>query len=133
MKQVSSDLTDTPRPHYLTSAEVSEDCQTLVGKVLFPLADVTIADRKDHVNVAHHTFAAWNAAHILSRESGCKKILATEITVKALKVTKPNKEINLLAKVEYLNSEKSLGNYIAEFSDETGLLAKLEATFVAKW
>jgi len=133
MKTIILNLEKTPRPHYLVSAEVSDDFLELEGKVIFPLSDPSIGDRKDHVNVAHHTFAAWNAAWVLSQQSGCKRMYALKTIIEAFKITKPDTEITIIAKVEYLNSKKTIGKFTAEFYEGKILLAKLVSTFSAWW
>jgi len=133
MRKVDLDFKNIPRPHYLISAEISEDNQTLNGKVLFPLTDVSVTDRMDHSHIAHFIFAAANAAHVIAIESGCKEHLATEIKIKPLKKAKPGNEIELIVKVEYSDSRKKIGKWTAEFSNEDGLILKFEAKFFASW
>jgi hypothetical protein len=125
------DLKGTPRPHYLVEAEVSEDGMQLSGKVVFPSSDPTISDRIDHVNVAHHLFALWNAAHLMARQRGVRHPLVKQVEVKLLRVTRPDVLVNLSVKITDLQDKgKSLfGRLDASFSDESGTLAEIKAEF----
>ena len=63
------------------------------GKALFPLSDVSIADRKDHVNVTAVLFALWNAAHLMARHIGKKNFRITRLSSNYLKTFLPPEDI----------------------------------------
>lgn len=127
------DLSGTPRPHYLTEAEVLDNGRRLTGTVLFPSSDPSIGDRVDHVNVAHHAFAAWNAAHVLSRHNAGARPLAKKVKIEAKRVTRADTPVQIEAILDVTDERgKTLaGNYRVIFSDAKGVLAELTTEFMA--
>lgn len=63
-------ITVGPPPHYLVVGEWRETEQDLffVGTVRFPATGEATLEARGHVNVTHHLFAAWNAAHLAVQE-----------------------------------------------------------------
>ncbi len=130
-------LQGTPRPHYLQEAEIDEGGHHLVGVVLFPSEDPSVGDRRDHVNVSHHLFAAWNAAHFLARNLvGSARLWAREVSAKLHEVTLPDVPIRIEADltIDRERGPRRWGHYQVSFWDESGqkLLAELNVRFVGE-
>lgn len=124
-----------PRPHYLVEVEsISPDGANLTGWVYFPSTDVTIGDRVDHVNVAHHLFAAWNAAHVMSERAGFEAPRAYETRVTARRETAPDRKIRLEVKatIKREHTDHVFGVLQATFSDNDLALCKVVSKFVAR-
>ncbi len=129
------ELTGTPRPHYLTDVEcLSPDGTQLRGQVVFPSGDVTIGDRVDHVNVAHHLFAVWNAAHLMCQRAGFINPRAFETSSVSRRPTTPDTQVTLEAKasIEKKTSKRIFGVISATFHDSGKVLCTVSAKFVAK-
>ena len=135
------DLTGTPRPHYLTEVEFVEACHRLInvtGKCFFPLSDVSIADRMDHVNFMHHEAVAWNIAHLYAREHNLK-MYGKYLTVRAVNKTSPDKEISVEGFCVFNKEPKEpwgVNEYLREatfrlrfLDSEKGLTAELKVDF----
>ncbi|MFH1235644.1 MAG: hypothetical protein V1685_01760 [Parcubacteria group bacterium] len=134
---LKANLEGTPRPHYLQEAEIDDGGHHLVGKVLFPSSDPTVGDRKDHVNVSHHLFAAWNAAHLLAKNLfGGARLWAKKVTTTLHEITLPDVPIRIEADLtfEREHGRHRWGHYQVTFHDESGqrLLAELEVQFVCE-
>ena len=90
---VQDALMGTPRPHYLVGKAIvhllEENKIKFAGKALFPLSDVSIADRKDHVNVTAVLFALWNSAHLMARYIEKKNFRITRLSSNYLKTFLP--------------------------------------------
>lgn len=128
-------LEGTPRPHYLEGVEeVSSDGQQFRGVVVFPSSDLTIADRVDHVNVAHHLFAVWNAAHVMCQQAGFINPRAFRTEAISRRPTIPDKQISLevVALLEREDSKKVSGLLTATFTDGKKELCKVMTQFVAQ-
>ena len=107
---VQDALKGTPRPHYLVGkAEISllKNEIEFVGKALFPLSDVSIADRKDHVNVTAVLFALWNAAHLMGREIKRRNFRITKISGNYFKTFLPEEIIDFIVSASFKNVSNS--------------------------
>lgn len=135
MEQV--DLTGTPRPYYLQQATIDAGGHRLVGIVIFPSEDPSVGDRRDHVNVSHHLFAAWNAAHLLARSLfGGTRLWAKKVSATLYEVTLPDMPISIEANlsIDRERGPRRWGHYQVTFHDESGekLLAELNVQFVGE-
>lgn len=99
---VKEELTlEIPRPHYLQNVKVSENGESLGAKVIFPLSDETVADRKDHVGAGHLMFAIEHAGHLMMAQKGeaiGKKLghpLVSELEMRFLGITPPDEPVDL--------------------------------------
>jgi len=129
----SIDLSNVPRPHYLISANISDDGKSMTGKVIFPSTDVSIADRKDHANVAHQLFALWNAAHLMTSKLGIRYPLVKNIEISIPHIARIDKEIDLKVNItEYDIKRNSVsGKFKAFFTHKNRSLSNIEAEFKA--
>jgi hypothetical protein len=125
-----------PRPHYLTGiAELSPDYRQIKAIANFPSTDPTIGDRGDHVNVSHHLFGIWNAAHILAGANGYDKTRTAKGDWHAWKETKPDEDVNLHVTLEkvIVQEERVIGKLRATYTNqEEALLAEYSCTFFAE-
>src|SRR3989344_4129338 len=108
---VQDALKGTPRPHYLVGkAEISlleKNEIEFTGMALFPLSDVSIADRKDHVNVTAVLFALWNAAHLMGREIKRRNFRITKISGNYFKTFLPEDIIDFIVSASFKNVSNS--------------------------
>lgn len=102
---VKKALVGTPRPHYLVEKAVIHLLEgnkiKFAGRALFPLSDVSIADRKDHVNVTAYLFALGNAAHIMAWHIGKKNFRITRISGNYIKTLLPEKCIDFMVSASF--------------------------------
>ncbi len=128
-------LEGTPRPHYLTAVEsLSTDGTQLKGWVNFPSTDPTIGDRIDHVNVAHHLFAVWNAAHLMCQRAGARSPRAYETTTVSRRPTAPDTMVSIsaVASIERKTAKRIFGAISASFRNGGKTLCTVSAKFVAR-
>ena len=108
---VQDALKGTPQPHYLVGkAEISllgENEIEFTGMALFPLYDVSIADRRDYVNVIAIFFALWNAAHLMAREIKRRNFRITKISGNYFKTFLPEEIIDLIVSASFKNVSNS--------------------------
>jgi|GEM_PF-4609642 len=132
-----NDLTGTPRPHYLVEVgKISPDGTEFLGQVNFPSTDPSVGDRIDHVNVAHHLFALWNASHLMCQRAGAHSPRAYETATKSRRPTTPNTPVSIEAKatIEKEDSKRIFGTISATFCEQRNgkTLCTVSAKFVAK-
>ena len=138
---VQDALIGTPRPHYLVGKAIihlpEENKIKFAGKALFPLSDVSIADRKDHVNVTAVLFALWNASHLMARHIGKKNFRITRLSGNYLKTFLPEDIVDFSVSASFnktpeAESKKFIAKLVPEKQQgKINSLAhgKLQATF----
>lgn len=137
---VKKALVGTPRPHYLVEKALIHLLEgnkiKFAGRALFPLSDVSIADRKDHVNVTAVLFALWNAAHLMARHIGKKNFRITRLSSNYTKTFLPEEIVNFMASASFDEvSEAESKKFVAKFVPKEQLSkvnlahGKLLATF----
>ena len=102
---------------------------------MFPSSDPSVGDRIDHVNVAHHLFCAWNAAHVLAKHAGFKCPRAYETKTISRRPTKPDTQVSVEASysIQRETAKGAYGTLTTNFRDAFGaILCEIETKFVAQ-
>lgn len=120
-----------PRPHYLQRVEVNESGESLRAKVIFPLSDNTVADRKDHVGAGHLMFAIEQGGYLMMAQKGkvigekLSHPLVSKLEMQFFAITPPDEQVDLkMDAFDIEIKEKVISARIsAEFSLHSQLLA----------
>ena len=134
--------TGIPRPYYLIDdtieiddVDIENQARSMRSHVLFPSDDPDVVDR-DHVNIATHQLASWNAAHMLCALHNIEKPKALVSTARPKHMTLPDETLVMEAMVQITRDRKRLieGVLTTQFygGEERKLYQEIVTQFFAK-